>query len=121
MNGKTLLPCRVPGVASQGRKVKNMCKTLAGQETYFWTLLILGISTVPINTVPEHMGIIHAFANLEMRNEGCPNSLDEEQQQRQVCLLGGCSYTQSLAGIWVHHAAHSSRSWGYRFWTPLLP
>lgn len=51
-----------------------MCKTLAGQGTYFWTLPMLGISTDPVNTVPEHVVIIHAFTNHEMKKEDCPDS-----------------------------------------------
>lgn len=81
-----LLPCGVPGLASQGRKVKDMCKTLAGQGTYFWMLSMLGISTDPLNTVPEHMGVIHAFINHETKKEDDPKSLDEEREQRWVCL-----------------------------------
>lgn len=45
---------------------------------------MLGISTDPVNTVPEHVGIIHAFTNHETKKEYCPRSLGEEQEQRWV-------------------------------------
>lgn len=83
---KLSCPVGLPGVPSQGRKVKDMCKTLAGQGTYFWMLSMLGISTDPVNTVPEHVGIIHVFTNQEPKKADCPNSLDEEQEQKRVCL-----------------------------------
>lgn len=99
MNGKTPLPCGVPGVPSQGRKVKDMCKTLAGQGTYFWTLSMLGISTHPLNAVPEHTGIIHAFTNHEPKKEHCPHSFPwRRNRSKGGCLRLGAAPADGVRG-----------------------
>lgn len=88
---------------------ERTCKTLAGQGTYFWMLSTLVISTDPLNTVLEHVGIIHAFTNCELKKEDWPNFPNEEQEQRWViCLVAAPPYGIQL-GHTVQPAAAGHR------------
>lgn len=68
---------------------------------------MLGISTDPVSTVQEHVGIICVLTHHKLKKEDCPNSPDEEQQQGWVCLPGSCTCIESLA--WTQALGHVAR------------
>lgn len=64
---RLLCPVGLSGICTQDMEVKM----LAGLRAYFGTLPMLGMSIDPADTVPEHVGVIHAFTHHQEKRAGC--------------------------------------------------
>lgn len=93
-------PAGLSGVCIQDMEVKDMGKMLAGLRAYFGTLPMLGMSIDPADTVPEHVGVIHAFTQHQEKRAGCQAPGRGGKQKGWVCLTGVPHQEATAVGHW---------------------